>query len=296
MTKHKHYELCYRAHLNTSFHPEKRAEYYCQGFDAAQDELRALGASEETLTKSERLFVAWMHAKSNCLSSMITGPARFPVARAQKATNSEENRSREYYDHFERVKKAINREKYLEENPYARPISNDDSDALERLKAKLQRLEEERERNNQINRIVRKAPRAECTLEKVKALEELGISAGLITKLFQPGQVGGKGIPSWVNQNLGGNIQSIKQRIASLEAMAKKDSVESDLCPGVKFVTDTEAMRVYFEFDGKPETEVRQLLKSSGFRWTPSKGHWGRKLTGNAQYAANKVAQALKVA
>ena len=79
---HKHYELCKRAHYNTSFSPEKRAETNCREFDARQAELKELGASAATIEKSERLFVAWMSAKANCLSSMITGPARFPTAKA----------------------------------------------------------------------------------------------------------------------------------------------------------------------------------------------------------------------
>ena len=291
---HKHYELCRRAHCNTSFTPEKRAEMYCTSFDANQAMLKELGARQETIDKSERLFIEWMQAKSRCMSSMITGPARFPVAKAEKANRSEEAKGKAYYDHFDAVKKAIEKEKYYEAHPEARPISNSDEDAMERLKAKLEKMEKERELNNAINKIVRRKPKAECTPEKVEALKALNLSETLITEIFKPGFCGGVGIPAYVNQNLGGNIKRVKERIAELEQVKSVESDSIDLGDGVTVTQDTEAMRVYFEFPGKPSDEVRALLKSNGFRWTPSQGHWGRKLTGNASHSARKVMEQLK--
>lgn len=49
MTQHKHYELARRAHINTSFTPEKRAESACAGLDEQLAELRQLGAREESI-------------------------------------------------------------------------------------------------------------------------------------------------------------------------------------------------------------------------------------------------------
>lgn len=45
----------------------------------------------------------------------------------------------------------------------------------------------------------------------------------------------------------------------------------------------------HFEFPGKPDDQTRSLLKSNGFKWTPSQNHWGRKLTGNASEAVRQV-------
>jgi hypothetical protein len=96
-----------------------------------------------------------------------------------------------------------------------------------------------------------------------------------------------------VNQNLGGNIKRIKERIAELKSTAERETESKEIGDGVQFVTDAESMRVYFEFPGKPDDETRTLLKSNGFKWTPSQGHWGRKLTTNAEYSAKRVAAAL---
>ena len=57
---------------------------------------------------------------------------------------------------------------------------------------------------------------------------------------------------------------------------------------------NTEIMRLQLIFDGKPEPEVRDILKSNGFRWAPSNQCWQRQLTNNAKYALKSVMEELK--
>lgn len=52
-------------------------------------------------------------------------------------------------------------------------------------------------------------------------------------------------------------------------------------------------MRIQFIFDGKPDAEVRTILKSNGFRWAPSQGAWQRQLTANGKRAAKEVIKEL---
>ncbi len=82
-TSHKHYEAARRAHMGTSFSPDKRAESECGFFDEICAEFRAAG-KEWAIEKFEALFLKNLSAKARCMSSMITGPARFPVARMEK--------------------------------------------------------------------------------------------------------------------------------------------------------------------------------------------------------------------
>ena len=56
-----------------------------------------------------------------------------------------------------------------------------------------------------------------------------------------------------------------------------------------KVVENSEIMRLQFIFDGKPEAEVRDILKQFGFKWAPSQNAWQRQLTGNAKYAKISV-------
>ena len=59
-------------------------------------------------------------------------------------------------------------------------------------------------------------------------------------------------------------------------------------------VENTDNMRLQLIFDGKPEPEVREILKKNGFRWAPSQSAWQRQLTNNAKYALKEVMSELK--
>lgn len=62
---------------------------------------------------------------------------------------------------------------------------------------------------------------------------------------------------------------------------------------GYTYRENTEAMRVQFIFDGKPDESTRETLKANGFRWAPSQGAWQRQLTENGKRAAKQVMSAL---
>ncbi len=47
-------------------------------------------------------------------------------------------------------------------------------------------------------------------------------------------------------------------------------------------------------FDGKPDSDVRDKLKSRGFRWAPSVGAWQRQRTVNAMWAAKSIVEVAK--
>lgn len=61
-------------------------------------------------------------------------------------------------------------------------------------------------------------------------------------------------------------------------------------------VENTEIMRLQIIFDGKPEPEVRTVLKKNGFKWAPSQGAWQRMLNTSAKYALNRVKEELEAA
>ena len=53
-------------------------------------------------------------------------------------------------------------------------------------------------------------------------------------------------------------------------------------------------MRLQLFFESKPEQKVRDILKSNGFKWTPSQSAWQRQLTNNSRYALEQVINQLK--
>jgi len=111
MTLEHLYELCERAHAHTSFSPEKRAEGYVREYSKLLDEdLKELGENQGNYKeKFISKFSDWMHSKSNCVSSMITGGSNFPVRRANKANDREHNKSTEFHAWRERYFTAVNR-------------------------------------------------------------------------------------------------------------------------------------------------------------------------------------------
>ena len=53
-------------------------------------------------------------------------------------------------------------------------------------------------------------------------------------------------------------------------------------------------MRYQIIFEGKPEPEVRDVLKTNGFKWAPSQGAWQRQITANGKWALNRTVEKLK--
>lgn len=62
---------------------------------------------------------------------------------------------------------------------------------------------------------------------------------------------------------------------------------------GVTLVQNVEENRVQLIFPGKPASEVRTMLKSHGFRWSPMNGAWQRHLNGSGIWAAKSILEKL---
>lgn len=60
-----------------------------------------------------------------------------------------------------------------------------------------------------------------------------------------------------------------------------------------KMNEDFEDGRIRFRFDGKPRQEVIDIMKSRGFKWSPSNKAWQRQNTPNGVYSAKKVIEEL---
>lgn len=63
---------------------------------------------------------------------------------------------------------------------------------------------------------------------------------------------------------------------------------------GFEVERNTDLNRLQLKFPGKPDENVRSVLKSNGFRWSPREGAWQRQLTGNAEYSLKRVMEKLK--
>lgn len=101
-TNHPLYRLAETAHRNVSFDADRRAATFCAGYDGDAAALAALGIPTDKL---ERLARAWLAAIGRTASPMITGPARFPVAKMEKLNRYERAHAERYYAYVEACKK-----------------------------------------------------------------------------------------------------------------------------------------------------------------------------------------------
>lgn len=182
-------------------------------------------------------------------------------------------------------------------------ISSDNPDAIEELTAKLAELEAIQEFMRAANRVIRKHHKAgvrhdsdpetiAAYLNAMKALKP-GFPDAAARKLLEPDFARRIGFADYQLTNNGANIRRVKARIADLQRQAIRETAETLHNSGVRAVQNVEANRMQLFFPGKPDAEVRALLKSHGFRWAPSEGAWQRHLNNAGIWAAKTILASL---
>ncbi len=278
--KHKHYELAKRAHYNTSFSPDRRGQSFCIGFDKDIATLAALGISQAKIDHYEALVIRRLQVKGRCISSMITGPANFPVARAEKANRAEHTASLAASAYYDKIVKEAKQEAYYTAHPEARPVMSGDADAVERLKARLAALTKAQETMVQANKIIRKQP-----VDRAALVALLG-SEKAVDEILKPDFAGRVGFASYSMSNNRAEMTRTAERIAGIEK--RKATTQKEITVnGVRVLENTEEMRLQLFFDGKPAREIISTLKSNGFKWSPKNLAWQRLLNNNCIYSFN---------
>lgn len=265
------YDLAYRAHSGTSFVPEKRAASIIRDYsNQLNSDLSDLGDHPGNYKeKYIQKLSAWLAAKSNCLSVMITGPSGFPTRRAEKANNSEHNRWVEFTTWRDNYFKAVNR--------VPRPKYED---ALDEQVRKLQVLEIHHERMKLINKLIRKHGESPALNEAIE-INEIPVSA------LQDAIIDWDGVwrvPQYKLTNNNANIKRVQDRIKDLEKRIQfQKDFETIEFPGGSIEVENDRVKIYN--DSKPEQEIINLYKKHGFRWSPKWKCWVRQFTENAMRA-----------
>ncbi len=218
-----------------------------------------------------------------CPSVMISGAGNFPVKKKAKQ-NAAEDRN---YQQFEEVQGILTK---IENILYGREvIKSGDERAIEKLGEKLESLKKLQETMKAVNKTLR----IKDVEKGNEALRNMGYSDSQIKEMREPDFCGRIGFPDYALQNNNANIHRVEERIKSLKA-AKEKGTQETVCRFFRIVRNTEEMRLQLIFDGKPEPEVREVLKSNGFRWAPSQGAWQRHLNGNSEYSLKRVIEKLE--
>ena len=280
------------------------ASYNAQCAEAAAilEKVKAKCATDEQRKRAEYLYSRYCSVLAEainrdneigtrCPSVLVCGASNFPIRKKEKQIaawdkNMENFRKADHY--LDMLKRA-----------HTLAVKSDDPEVLDFLRAKLAGLEEAHALMVSANAYYRKNK----TLEGFE-----GIPADTMAWITRPGvylpggrngdgsplAFYGKPFPTYELTNSNANIKRVKQRIETLEAVKASKPIEEEH-DGYTYRENAEAMRVQFQFDGKPDDETRALLKRNGFvfRWAPSQGVWQRQLNDNGKYAAHRVMEVL---
>ncbi len=289
------------AHSGTSHDPDKRGAQerasYAATLAADYASLTTLADSPEKVAQLDeefaryrdgyrRSFLAYLGARSRCMSTMITGGSNFPVARQNKLGHVADRRGAETLEFRTRALAAIRR--VLQ--PELAPIMAGDEDAIDRLTAKLASAEELQTKMRAANAAIRKYKRPGPDAQ-VAALCALGFSASVARELLTPDFAGRIGFADFHFTNNGATIRRLRQRIETIGAAKAQPTTE--VAGEIAKLEDAPAdNRIRIFFSGKPDADVRGRLKGAGFRWTPSLGCWQAYRSDRARQVAEREAGA----
>lgn len=174
-------------------------------------------------------------------------------------------------------------------------ISSDDPQAIPKLEKKLAGMQECHQQMKDANKII--SSKKLNDEQKIEKMKELGLDEQTAKVLLIPDYCGRLGYPGFTLTNNNANIRQVKKRIEELKASLLKaaeaptEDVEYD---GFTLVRNGELNRIQLIFDGKPNADVREILKSRGFKWSPSNTAWQRQLNNQGEYAAQQVINKLQ--
>lgn len=218
-----------------------------------------------------------------CPSVMISGAGNFPVKKKERQLAAWE-RNHEFYQYVQGILAKIENILYGREI-----IKSDDERAIEKLEEKLEDMKKLHEDMKAANKALRLKDKEAGNDQ----LREMGYSEESIEELRKPDYLGRVGYPNFQLSNNNANIHRVEERLKRLKAVKERGSSEQEY-KTFKVVENTEAMRYQIIFDGKPDAEIRTLLKSNGFKWAPSQEAWQRQITSNGKWALKKVVEKLK--
>jgi len=300
------YDLAFNAHRGTSFVPEKRASYRQQSYvDQMQADWEHLSQFAKTPQQQEILksefaqykagylarTKAQLSADSRILSPMISGPARFPTNRNNKANSASEKRQEETVEFRKRALFAA--AKAINPVTSRAPVLSRDDAAVQTLTTQVEALEKIQDHYKKMNAGYAKFVKNPASLATSGLSEKEQATIKAFHEAPKDQGDSGKPYPSYRLTNNGANIRRIRDRIDTLSKLKAMPEKEEKYSGGVSINHDPDDARIRIKFPGKPSPEVIKQIKSRGFIWSPSYGTWQRQLNGNGTYAADELMKAL---
>lgn len=222
--------------------------------------------------------------KASCPSILISGGSNFPTKKKAKQ-NAREDRLWEEYKSIEAILdkiKSIGTGPVDLADPHAREILTD------QLNTHQKALED--------------AKAANAYYRKHKTLDGCpGITPKEREWLTRPGVFAkddgsplalyGCPFPAYELQSRRGYIKRVQARLEELDKLeaAKTNPDPATDYDGFQLIRNATENRLQIIFDEIPDPDMRDKLKSNGFRWSPRNKAWQRQLTDNAERAAKSI-------
>lgn len=217
----------------------------------------------------------WFAIEARVPSVLVCGPANFPTRQKEKQ-NAARGRNMQARREIRGLLDKIR-------GTGTGGISSSDPDAVEKLKKKLESLEEAQETMKLVNSYYRD----NNTLDGCPFLtqDQIGRLKADMAASWHSGKA--PYLP-WQLSNNNAEIRRVRQRIGELERKAQTAYAGWEF-DGGHVEPDREADRLRVYFDEKPDEDTRSELKSNSFKWSPKAGAWQRQLTANAFHAADRM-------
>ena len=208
-------------------------------------------------------------------SILIAGGSNFPVRKKEKQ-NAARDRNMEDWNEIQGLLDKIR-------STGMGGISADDPQAIQKLEAKLEKLQAAQDTMKAVNAYYRKHK----TLDGCPNLSAERIEA-MKAEMSSQWHIDDKPYPSWALSNNNAEIRRIKGRIAELTKKQETAYAGWEFDGGtVEMNREDNRLQIFFE--EKPDEKTRETLKENGFRWSPKAGAWQRQLNDNAIYAADRL-------
>lgn len=283
------WDLAVRAFDGTSHSPEERARFYIHSYeDTLQSDLKLIPNEEqERYTAKFREWVRTLFERhSRILSPMITGPARFPTSRNNKANNAYDNAVNEFEEWRKRAVKAIN--KRIED---AKPEEQKQAEEWLRLKRDIEDIAATLKAiDTGENKYSYRPLFVSSLYGKLERIANNG-KADLILKATEYIKQLNETLPKpiFTGRHKFWKLSEVVQASIKKESELRgKDDAEMAFDGGM-VVKNYSEDRLQILFDEKPDQETISKLKHNGFRWSPRFKAWQRQLTSNAFYACARV-------
>ena len=208
-------------------------------------------------------------------SVLVSGAGNFPTRKKEKQNRARDANMEQWRD----IQKILDKIR----GAGTAGISSDDPAAVQKLKSKLERLQDEQETMKAVNAFYKKNGTLDgCPHIPLDAIEKLKAE---IARNWRPKP---KPYESFMLTNNGAEIRRVQARIEELTRQATTEYAGWEFNGGHAEI-NREDNRLQLFFDGKPDADTRSALKHEGFRWAPSVGAWQRQLNDRAFYAADHL-------